>query len=56
MRLVQEDDRAYDELIERGFRAVPVTCVGDRCVAGYDEPALASLLEPPDAQLPPDRA
>ncbi len=39
---VDEDDRAYDELIARGFRTIPVTFFGNHAVKGYDEPALAA--------------
>jgi len=48
---VDEDDRAYDELIARGFRSVPVTIIGDRAIAGYDPGALKAAL----AELPADR-
>jgi hypothetical protein len=41
---VDEDDRAYDEIIARGFRSVPVTVIGDRVVKGYDVDALTSAL------------
>ena len=41
---VDEDDRAYDELIARGWRTIPVTIIGDRVVKGYDADALASAL------------
>jgi glutaredoxin len=41
---VDEDDRAYDELIARGFRTVPVTVIGDRVVKGFDEPALRDAI------------
>jgi glutaredoxin len=41
---VDEDDRAYDELIARGFRSVPVTFVGDRAIKGFDADALTSAL------------
>jgi glutaredoxin len=41
---VDEDDRAYDELIARGFRTVPVTIVGDRAVTGYDVEALTAAV------------
>jgi len=37
---VDEDDRAYDELIARGLRRVPVTVFGDRVVTGFDPDAL----------------
>ena len=41
---VDEDERAYDELIMRGFRAVPVTIFGDRVVKGYDPAALKRAI------------
>ena len=41
---VDEDDRAYDALIARGFRTVPVTIVGDRAITGFDEAALTTAI------------
>jgi len=41
---VDEDDRAYDELIARGFRTVPLTIIGERTVKGYDPAALESAI------------
>ena len=41
---VDEDDRAYDELIVRGFRTVPLTIIGERAVKGYDPAALKSAI------------
>jgi glutaredoxin len=41
---VDEDDRAYDELIARGWRTVPVTIVGARAIKGFDEAALMSAI------------
>jgi len=41
---VDEDDRAYDDLIARGFRVVPVTIIGDRVLTGYDPAALAAAV------------
>ena len=41
---VDEDDRAYDELIARGFRTVPLTIIGERVVKGYDPAALKSAI------------
>jgi glutaredoxin len=41
---VDEDDKAYDELIARGFRSIPVTIIGDQTVRGYDESALRAAL------------
>jgi glutaredoxin len=43
-RLVDEDDRAYDELLALGYRAVPVTVIGSFRVVGFDEEALATAL------------
>ena len=42
---VDEDELAYDELIARGFRSVPVTVAGDRVVKGFDVEALTALLQ-----------
>ena len=41
---VDEDERAYDELIARGFRTIPVTVIGDRLLTGFDPDALASAI------------
>jgi glutaredoxin len=41
---VDEDDRAYEELIARGFRTVPLTIIGERAVKGYDPAALKSAV------------
>jgi glutaredoxin len=41
---VDEDDRAYDELIARGWRTVPMTFIGARAIKGFDEPALMSAI------------
>ena len=41
---VDEDDRAYDELLARGFRTIPVTVFGDQIVKGYDVPALTAAI------------
>jgi glutaredoxin len=41
---VDEDDRAYDDLIARGFRTVPLTIIGERAVKGYDPSALKSAI------------
>ena len=43
-RLVDEDDAAYDELLALGYRAVPVTVIGDQIVAGFDEAKLTTAL------------
>jgi glutaredoxin-like protein NrdH len=41
---VDADDRAYDELIARGFRTVPITVFGDQVVKGFDVPALTAAI------------
>ena len=41
---VEEDDKAYDELIARGWRTVPVTVIGDRVVKGFDADALTAAI------------
>jgi glutaredoxin len=41
---VDEDDKAYDALIARGFRTVPVTVIGERVVKGFDADALSAAL------------
>ena len=43
-RNVEEDVAAYSELVARGFRAVPLTVIGEHTVVGFDEPALRSAL------------
>ena len=41
---VDEDDKAYDELIARGFRTIPVTVFGDTVVKGFDAAALTAAI------------
>ena len=41
-RNVDEDESAYDELVARGWRTVPVTLFGDDVVKGFDVPALTA--------------
>ena len=43
-RNVDEDDRAYDELLALGVRTVPVTLIGSRIVKGHDEPAILEAI------------
>ena len=45
VRDVDEDDGAYDELRARGWRAVPVTFIGDRAIKGFDPVALREALQ-----------
>ena len=41
---VDDDDRAYDELIARGWRTIPVTVLGERVVKGFDVEALTAAI------------
>ena len=45
VRDVDEDDGAYDELVSRGWLAVPVTVIGDRAIRGFDPVALRDALQ-----------
>ena len=44
VRNVEEDDRAYDDLLALGFRTIPVTVLGSRTVKGFDRAALIAAL------------
>ena len=41
---VDEDEKAYDDLIARGWRTIPVTVFGDRVVKGFDAAALHQAI------------
>jgi len=41
---VDEDEKAYDDLISLGWRTIPVTVIGDRIVKGFDEDALTAAI------------
>ncbi len=45
VRLVDEDDTAYDELLKLGYRSVPVTVIGAAIVQGFDRARLTKALE-----------
>ena len=45
MKNVDEDLDAYNDLIGRGFRAVPVTLIGGIAIKGFDEEALRAALD-----------
>ena len=51
VRDVDDDDEAYREVMDRGWRAVPVTVVGSSVVRGFDPVALERTLR--DAGLLP---
>jgi hypothetical protein len=44
VKVVDEDDAAYDALLRMGYRTVPVTVVGNVVVQGFDRDALAKAL------------
>ena len=41
---VDEDERAYDELLARGWRTVPVTIIGERTLKGFNPVELAAAI------------
>jgi glutaredoxin len=41
---VDEDDKAYDELIARGWRTIPVTVIGETVIKGFDAAALTAAV------------
>ena len=41
---VDEDDRAYDELVAHGWRTVPVTIMGAHVIKGYDADVLEAAI------------
>jgi glutaredoxin len=41
---VDEDEHAYDELIARGLRTVPVTIIGARVLPGFNPVELADAI------------
>jgi len=41
---VDEDEKAYDDLIARGWRTIPVTIIGDQVVKGFDAAALEMAI------------
>ena len=43
-RNIGDDSAARDELINAGFRAVPVIRVGDETMVGFSAPKLRKLL------------
>ena len=43
-RNVEEDHDAYTELVQLGFRTVPLTVIGSRYIKGFDEQALRDAI------------
>ena len=54
-RNIEEDDRAYDELLALGARAVPVTVIDGQVVIGYDRAKLREALATAAGGSSPDR-
>lgn len=54
VRDVDDDDGAYEELVARGWRAVPVTFVGEQALSGFDPIALRAALHAAGDELPRD--
>jgi glutaredoxin len=54
-RNIEEDDRAYDELLALGARAVPVTVIDGQIVMGFDRTKLRAALATAGAGSSPDR-
>lgn len=42
---MDDDPSAYDELLARGWRTVPVTVIGDRVVKGFDPDSLRAAVD-----------
>ena len=43
-RNVDEDEAAYDDLLARGWRTVPVTIIGERIVKGFNPVEIADAI------------
>jgi hypothetical protein len=52
VRNVDEDPAAYDDLLARGFRTVPITIIGRQAVRGFDPEALTTALDAIDRHAP----
>ena len=51
LKNIEEDDKAYDELLALGARSVPVTLIAGRMITGFDQTQLRAALA--DAGVPP---
>ena len=45
VRLIDEDENAFDALIAIGYRSVPVTVIGETIVEGFNPEELTKALE-----------
>jgi glutaredoxin-like protein NrdH len=41
---IDEDEHAYDELVARGWRTVPVTVIGEHVLKGFNPVELADAI------------
>jgi glutaredoxin len=41
---VDEDEGAYDDLVARGWRTIPVTIIGERVLNGFNPVELADAI------------
>jgi glutaredoxin len=41
---IDEDEHAYDELVARGWRTVPVTVIGEHVLKGFNPVELADAV------------
>jgi glutaredoxin len=41
---IEEDEKAYDELLALGAMAVPTTVIGDQVITGFDPARLQAAL------------
>lgn len=48
-RNIEDDDRAYDELMALGARAVPTTVINGTVITGFDQARLRAALAEADA-------
>ena len=48
VRVVDDDDAAYNALVALGYRTVPVTVIGTHIIKGFDPEALAGALAASD--------
>jgi hypothetical protein len=44
VRVVDEDEQAFNDLVALGYRSVPVTVIGKQIVKGFDPEGLAKAL------------
>jgi glutaredoxin len=41
---VDEDEAAYDDLVARGWRTIPVTIIGERAIEGFNPVEIADAI------------